>query len=176
MKAVVDELFSLILRWGVGSMLDAPCGEFNWMGDVDMRDVSYRGVDIVPDVIERNRRAFGPSFAVADITAHPLPPVDLIVCRDALVHLTLAQGLAALANFRRSGSRYLLATTFAETIENTDIAPGWWRPLNLERQPFNLAEPLDYIGDSDSDDFYSDKILALWRVSDIPVVSWETPA
>ena len=57
------------------------------MCDVDLRGVCYRGVDIVPDIVEGNRM-LGLPFAVADITSHPLPAVDLIVCRDALVHLT----------------------------------------------------------------------------------------
>lgn len=168
MKNMVGELTALMRRWRVRSLLDAPCGEFNWMRDVNLGGVAYVGVDIVPELIERNRQDSDLRFIIADITQSALPSADLVLCRDTLVHLSDSHVLAALANFKRSGSTYLLTTTFAGTMENTEIVTGWWRPLNLELSPFNLPRPVDYIKDADSDDFYEDKILALWRVADIP--------
>src|SRR5262245_48135293 len=50
-----DELVALLDRWHVRSIVDAPCGDFNWMRDVlALRDLSYTGVDIVEDLILRN--------------------------------------------------------------------------------------------------------------------------
>ena len=119
----------------------------------------------MPELIDRNRQKFDFPFLVADITKDNLPKVDLVLCRDALVHLSNQHTSAALANFKKSGSRYLLATTFTETAENADIVTGWWRPLNLMLPPFDLPGPLDYIKDADSDDFYGDKVLALWPIT-----------
>ena len=34
-------------KYGIESMLDVPCGDFNWMSKVDIQDVIYVGGDIV---------------------------------------------------------------------------------------------------------------------------------
>lgn len=73
---------------------------------------------------------------VADITVNPLPTADLILCRDCLVHLSFAHIDAALANFRASGARWLLTTTFPMIEENVDCEDGDWRALNLTLPPF----------------------------------------
>ncbi len=167
-KSLASELPVLMHSRGIRSILDAPCGEFNWMRDVDLNGVVYTGMDIVPELIQRNRQRFKHlSFTVADITRSELPTVDLILCRDGLVHLSNIHLMAALANFKRSNSKYLLTTTFTKTDETTEIASGWWRPINLELPPFELPKPLIRINDSDSDDFYNDKTLSLWKLTEI---------
>ena len=40
----------------IGSMLDAPCGDLNWMRHIDLRLEKYVGIDIVQSIIEQNRR------------------------------------------------------------------------------------------------------------------------
>ena len=85
-------LSELIKRINATSILDAPCGDFHWMKDVDVGNCKYIGVDIVRDIISHNRFLYeAPSreFHVADITQDPLPSVDLIICRDCFIHLPL---------------------------------------------------------------------------------------
>jgi hypothetical protein len=41
-----------------------------------------------------------------DLTGDPLPRVDVVLCRDCLVHLSFQNIFRAFANLRRSGSRY----------------------------------------------------------------------
>ncbi|HEX8999730.1 MAG TPA: class I SAM-dependent methyltransferase, partial [Blastocatellia bacterium] len=78
--------------------------------------------------------------------------------------------IAALRNFKRSKSEYLLTTTFPKTEVNEDILTGEWRPLNLQRAPFNFPEPLRLINErcTEEGDRYADKSLGLWRLSDLP--------
>jgi hypothetical protein len=168
-RGIAAELGVLIRDLGIRSVLDIPCGDFNWMQDVSLDGIRYAGYDIVADLITDNlARHGGPgrSFRVLDFTADPVPKADLgadlILCRDALVHLSYQHIFAALKHFHDSGSKYLLTTTFASTQENVDIGAGWWRPINMQRSPFNLPEPLRTLGDGESDDFYADKVLALW--------------
>src|SRR5262245_554170 len=114
------ELPALLRELGVRSVLDAGCGDFNWLREPDLSGCRYIGVDVVAELIALNRARHGGAgrdFLVADITRDRLPGVDLILCRDCLVHLSLADALRALSGFRRSGSRYLLATTFVERTE-----------------------------------------------------------
>lgn len=165
-KQVTSELGTLIRQLNIKSVVDAPCGDFNWMQDVSLDEgVSYLGCDIVEELIRDNSHRYGRperSFRVLDFTVGLLPRADLILCRDALVHLSYRHILEALKLFRASGSKYLLTTSFQKTRANADIDTGWWRPINMQLAPFNLPEPLLSLSDMDSDDFYEDKVLALW--------------
>ncbi|MET9513754.1 class I SAM-dependent methyltransferase [Streptomyces sp. NPDC002994] len=171
MKRVIIQLGDLIRELGIRSVLDAPCGDFNWMQYVDLGGAGYTGGDIVEELIADNavrHEAPGRTFQLLDFTAERVPRVDLILCRDALVHFSYQHVIEALTRFRESGSRFLLTTTFTQTRTNTDILTGWWRPINLRLAPFGLPEPLRVLSDEDSDDFYDDKTLALWDLRQIP--------
>jgi SAM-dependent methyltransferase len=166
------EIPALIKELGIKTMLDAPCGDFYWMRRVELNVESYIGVDIVEELIERHKRdhaSHNRRFICLDITRDSLPRVDLILSRDALVHLSSRDCLAALANFKASGSKYLLMTTFPQTMKNNDILTGEWRPINFERPPFNLPPPLKLVneGCTENDLAYADKSLGLWRLDDI---------
>jgi hypothetical protein len=144
-------LGQLIRDRGVAVLLDAPCGDFNWMCRTDVGSTRYIGADVVDELIVSNRRLFGHpgrEFLVADIIRDPLPAADLILCRHLLIHLSFRQGLAALENFRRTGARYLLATTNPALPENREIVQtGSFRPVNMERAPFRLPHPLAVLAD-----------------------------
>ncbi|MGH8527432.1 MAG: class I SAM-dependent methyltransferase, partial [Gammaproteobacteria bacterium] len=73
------------------------------------------------------------------------------------------------ANIGRTGSRFLLTTTFPDHPLNVDIQTGEWRTLNLQCAPFNLPEPLELIveGCTQNDGRYADKSMALWRMEDV---------
>jgi hypothetical protein len=104
------------------------------------------------------------------LAVEPLQRVDLILCRDCLVHLPFRDGLALLGNFRQSGSRYLLTTTFSQLAKNNEVKmTGNWRPLNLELPPFCLPPPLYLLaeGCTEMDGRYGDKSLGLWRLADL---------
>lgn len=168
-----DALLDLLERFSITSVLDAPCGDFNWMRDLglDQRS-SYAGVDVVEQLVSENQRLYGDSrhrFLRRDITCDALPAADLVLCRDALVHFSFADIDAALANFRRSGSRYLLATSFDQLQQNVDIRTGGWRPLNLERAPFDFPTPLAAIDDvpAGATGLSTSKRLCLWKLADL---------
>ena len=165
-----DELAALLMRWNVRSIVDAPCGDFNWMRNVLAdHQLSYTGIDIVRELIDRNQRVHAApdrGFVCADMTRADLPTADLIICRDALVHLSYADARAAIQKFGRSGSRYLLATTFVARKQNADIATGGWRVLNMEAEPFCFPAPLALIDErcAHSGGIYADKRMGLWEL------------
>lgn len=168
-RVIVQELPLLLRRLGVRSVLDIPCGDFEWMKRVDLAGIEYIGADIVAPLIDANRRRHardGVEFRVLDLTRDRLPAADLVLCRDCLVHLSFAQAQQALANISASGARYLLTTTFTGRFENADIPTGKWRALNLQRPPFNLPPPLELINEhcTEKDGRYADKSLGLWPV------------
>jgi hypothetical protein len=155
------------------SLLDAPCGDFNWMRLVELGPVRYIGVDVVADIIASNRRQHGnPSrrFLRLDVRHDRLPRADVILCRDCLVHMSFADIATTLRNFRRSGSAFFLLTTFIDRDSNVDIATGRWRTLNFARAPFNFPPPLKLIDEECELNcgIYRDKHLGLWRIEDLP--------
>jgi SAM-dependent methyltransferase len=160
---------------GIRTVLDAPCGDYYWMREVAMDLSSYVGADIVPDLVESNQRRYGTptvSFAVLDITKDELPQVDLILCRDCLVHLPLQAAVSALRNFVKSGSKYLLATTYPGLLKKNDqlLITGNWRPLDLQLPPFSLPEPIRVLneGCTHKDD-YREKSLGLWELAQVQI-------
>jgi|CXWL01.1.fsa_nt_gi SAM-dependent methyltransferase len=165
-RAQLPALFSEL---GVGSVLDAGCGDFNWFRTLEVALESYLGVEVVEELVAANQARYGSAsrrFATLDVIRDPLPTVDLILCRDCLVHLKSRQVISALRNFRRSGSQYLLATTFTGPHPNDDIPLGGWRPINLARAPFELGEPLRLLSEAASveDPRYRDKAMGLWAL------------
>jgi SAM-dependent methyltransferase len=167
--AIRHALPALFADLGVRSVVDAGCGDFNWFGALDVELDSYHGIEVVEELAAMNRARHGTPrrrFTSLDIIRDHLPRADLILCRDCLVHLETRQVIAALRNFRRSGATYLLATTFTGDHPNADVSLGGWRPLNLERPPFDLGPPVRLISERESveDPRYLDKSLGLWRL------------
>lgn len=168
------ELPPLLKALGVRSMLDAPCGDFHWMSRVPLGVDRYTGLDIVPELVEALRRThgrLGREFLAGDLAAAPLPEVDLIFCRDCLVHLPFQDIQVVLHNLKKSGSKFLLTTTFPATAANRDLrVAGKWRPLNLQLGPFYFPKPVRLIneGCTEMDGRFRDKSLGLWRLADLP--------
>ena len=131
---------------GCQSILDAPCGDFNWMRGMSLGDRSYIGGDLVRPLIEDLRQRFPEvDFRVLDITRDDLPDADLWLCRDVLFHMSLADVQRVLDSFMRSNIKYLVTTHFlqCETNEDTETGPAAYCLRNLCRPPFNLPQP-DY--------------------------------
>jgi len=168
------EIPRIISQYGIGSMLDAPCGDWLWMRKVELGLERYVGVDIVEQLIAVNNKEFGRpgvEFLSADLSKDALPVVDLIFSRDCLVHLSYADAMKILANFKASGAKYLLTTTFTGRTSNTDLGDGFWRPLNKEIAPFNFPRPLEIIneGCTEGNGEFADKALGLWELQGIKV-------
>jgi Methyltransferase domain len=170
----LPDLVGLLQRLNTRVLVDAPCGDFNWASALaDVVD-SYIGIDVVREIVARNRRLASHANAVflhGDLTNDPLPIADVILCRDCLVHFSWVDLWRALRNFKRSDSRFLLTTTFVEHEDNPDITTGEWRPLNLERPPFCFPPPLAVIDERclHSGGVYRDKRLALWELAGLRV-------
>ncbi len=169
-RAALPPLFA---AHGIRSILDAPCGDFNWMQHVALDGIQYTGVDIVPALIARDQEQFGSAtrrFAVCDLVEGDLPKADLIFCRDCLVHLSYDETRRAIDNFRRSGATWLLTTTFTSSRANHDIVTGDWRPIMLQLAPYGFPEPTALIneGCTEFGGAYPDKSLGLWRLADLP--------
>lgn len=133
------EISELIKKFKIKSILDIPCGDYNWMKTTNLYNCSYIGADIVDEIIKENKKKFPTvDFRNLDLTTDDLPKSDLIITRDCLGHLSLKNALKSLINIKRSNSKYLLLTCWPRTSKNIDIIDGDWHPINMMIQPFNL--------------------------------------
>jgi hypothetical protein len=173
-RLVRPALSSLLRNLEVQSVLDLACGDFNWMRFTEMPEILYIGADVVPEIVGQNHDFYANDwrrFVCLNMITDPLPQAELILCRDGLVHLSFADIAATLRQMRSCGARYLLVTTFDEHPTNEDIRTGDWRPLNLQLSPFSFPHPMSKIWDGPRPDgTYRDKMLALYTISDLPVV------
>lgn len=134
-QGIAEFLLEVIDEYNISSMLDVPCGDFNWMQDVEFPiGFDYVGADIVSQLIEDNQEKYPDVlFRQYDLVSdEPSHGFDLIFCRDLLGHLSHIDTVAAITNIRRSKPRYLIATTFPNAEKNPHIKTGQWRPINLE--------------------------------------------
>lgn len=169
---VVSELLPVLFQdLSVARFLDLPCGDFHWMSRVELGVMDYLGGDIVKDLVAKNTRhqRANVRFQHLDVLAGGLPAVDLVLCRDCLVHFSDEDVFRALRNLTRSGSRHLLTTTFPDRTGNPPIRTGKWRPLNLQAAPFNLPAPERLVneGCTEGGGAFADKSLGLWRLETI---------
>jgi hypothetical protein len=173
-EVIRREIPRILRENGISSMLDAPCGDWFWMRKVDLGIDQYIGADIVEPLITKNRIEFGRKgveFRSLDLSRDPLPKADLIFSRDCLVHLSFDDAARMLQNFKTSGARFLLTTTFPKHTKNVDLDHGFWRPLNMEMAPFNFPQPIEVINENCTEgaNQFTDKSLGLWRLDDITV-------
>lgn len=161
LPGLIDEL-------GVKTMLDLPCGDSYWIVNCLPTDIKYIGGDVVPEIITRNQAIntqLG-DFHVLDLVSDVLPPADLLLVRDCLIHLPNSMVQRALINIRRAEISYLLTTTYPEIVENVEIEIGGFRKLNLEHAPFNLPKPICLIGENESG-----KAMGLWHNSALETIA-----
>ena len=153
-------------RYNIKSILDLPCGDFNWMKQINLNGIKYHGADIVEPLIMENKKLYQKyEFSVINLVKDTLPKVDLIFCRDCLFHLPNNLIREALKNIKKSGSKYLLTTTYSwKHLPNMDCKVGQWRRLNLELEPFSLPAPIELIVEGT----YRDKSMGLWLIENIP--------
>jgi RimJ/RimL family protein N-acetyltransferase len=61
-----------------------PCGDFSWVGKIDLPVGSYIGAELPPELVHRQCGCADEThrFLVLDLTRDPLPAADLLLCRD----------------------------------------------------------------------------------------------
>ena len=143
----IMNLTQIIKKYNVKSILDAPCGDFNWMQKVLIKFpyLKYYGMDIVSDVIKINNEKYSNSkikFYKKDIIRNLFPEVDLVICRDFLIHLSNKDIKKFISNLKSSNFKYLLIHGFESNkkkIINKNISTGDYREINIFRNPINFS-------------------------------------
>ena len=172
-KEVLKSLDQIIKDFKIKSIIDIPCGDFNWMSFMDMKNIEYQGHDIVEQLIIKNNKKFKKnniSFFNSDITNSRLGKADLMFVRDCFVHFSIEDIKKSTFRIKQSRSKYLMSTSFVNLERNIDIYTGDWRPINLEKEPFNFSKPLIIYNEKckEMDGIYADKSLCIWEINKLP--------
>lgn len=174
-KIIIEELKQFLHKKGISSILDIPCGDFNWMNKVINDELRYVGGDIVKPLILKNKIDYknrnNCKFIISNLINDDLPSSDLIINRDCLVHFSYADIFLAIKNIKKSKSKFILTTTFTnKNRHNIDIETGSWRAINLQQAPFNFPKPLLIINENcqENNGIYQDKSLGLWAIKKLP--------
>ena len=151
-----SQLPFLLKKFNIETILDAPCGDFNWMKFFLKKNKlkNYIGADLISEIIKKNNEQFKNdtiNFIELDITKDLLPTSDLLICRDCLIHFSYKDIQKFLQNFNNSSIKYLLTTNFYFD-KNTDyitkdIITGDHRYTDLNSVPINFPKPLFSIKD-----------------------------
>lgn len=168
-EKIRKELPRLFNHLQIKSILDCPCGDCQWIQFISLGNIDYIGGDIVFELVKQNSIKYdGLWFLHMSILEAINLTVDLILCRDCLVHFSDTDILKALKNIKESKSKYLLTTCFPRKQNEPDIVTGkGWRPINLCLPPFNLPVPESVINENCPAKGFSDKCLYLWNLETI---------
>lgn len=164
-RRIREAIAQLVEDLGALSVLDVACGDGYWMPDVP----GYLGIDVAPPAIARAQTLHpARAYRVADIRDGTWPAFDLVICRDAIQHLPLDDGVAVLEAIRRTRSRALLVSTYIDG-ENVDVGVGGAFRPDLTRPPFDLPQPERLICDGyayETPELVRDpgKHLGLWQL------------
>ena len=148
-------LKEIIKIYKIKSILDAPCGDCNWIKNIIIDSpIRYIGADIVPEVIKRNKKKFNNnkiSFKEMDITREKLPKTDLFICRDFVFHLSFKDTYKFLKNLKNTSSKYILISNHFKNKKhsnlNKDINSGDFRKINIFQPPYNFNYKYEMIID-----------------------------
>ena len=79
---------------------------------------------------------------IKDIIKNLFPEVDLVICRDFLIHLSNKDIKKFISNLKSSNFKYLLIHGFESNkkkIINKNISTGDYREINIFRNPINFS-------------------------------------
>lgn len=160
-RALVE---SLLWKYNIGMLIDAPCGAMKWMSVVVDRvtnqngnpDFQYLGLDIVKSVIENNRMTYrkfdNMHFEVQDLSQDLIEvPSSIkrargqrtaIFSRDALQHLNFDLIVSTLKNFAASHADFLIVGSYHGVGMNRNITTGDYFAIDMTQAPFVTFLPL----------------------------------
>ena len=82
---LIENLNKFIREFNIKSIIDAPCGDLNYMSKINLDNVEYLGLDISQNAINlcnSKKNNSNINFKVFDVTIEKLPYVDLILIKD----------------------------------------------------------------------------------------------
>lgn len=155
-------ILDVVDRYDIKTVVDLPCGDFNWMKEIAGKFDSYTGLDISKSCIIDNKKKYPEyTFKVFDAVTGRIPDCDLLIVRDMLGHMPLEYSKMAFENIKATNWKYMIGTNWLYINENGVIDPvqqfkhtndnidefGQCFLVNLMMEPLNLGAPIEFIYD-----------------------------
>mgnify|MGYP005672858269 FL=1 len=140
----------------IKNILDAPCGDCAWIKKIFGKDIKYTGIDIVDDLIIKNKITFNSyknvSFYCEDLAEYnDFDNYDFILMRDFFIHLPLRTINKILKNLKNSNCKFFAFNNYEDVDANKEISTGQHRKINLLKEPFNMCVPFFKIQEINND-------------------------
>lgn len=144
---LIENLNKFIREFNIKSIIDAPCGDFNYMSKVNLDNINYLGLDVSKNAINRcnaKNQKSNISFRVSDATNESLPYADLILIKDLFLHLSFEHIKKILDNVKSSGCKYFATSRYSHGNEiNKDKSSSLTaRSIEITTEPFNFNYPI----------------------------------
>ena len=146
--AYVTLVNKFVKEYGMKSIVDLGCGDFQVGRKIVSSGIKYIGCDVVAELVEHNSNQFGNedvSFRLCNIIDGALPDGDLCLIRQVFQHLSNSDIKAVISKLNQY--RFILITDAQKRgnpLENIDIETfsgtrtDFGHGLFLEKPPFNL--------------------------------------
>ncbi len=147
-----SQLEVFLERFDIRSFFDAPCGDFNWMCEVQFPEqLVYLGGDIADTLVSENKIKYSNhqrEFVAFNIVTDRFPVSDMWFCRDCFFHLPNIDIFRALHNFVDLDMKFLMMTNHIDSLnfENRDAKAGGFRLLDFFIEPFLSSKRSDVQG------------------------------
>lgn len=134
-------LESFIQANSIRSVLDIGCGDWQFSQFTNFGPGEYHGYDVVPSVVESNRKAFGSAKRIFEKMPEDidrLPACELVIIKDVLQHLSNDKIFLFCRKIFPRHKFCLITNSFEKlnTPQNIDIFDGEFRCLDLTATPF----------------------------------------
>lgn len=126
----------------IHSILDVGCGDWQIGSQIRWGDREYTGIDVSDHILEITKRRYGSNqfhFQALDATEQPLPPADLIIIKDVLIHLSTEEVKTILEKCRSYPYVIIVNDVGLFYTANRNIQSGWIpRKLDVSLPPFSF--------------------------------------
>jgi hypothetical protein len=143
---LVEKLNIFLKKYKIKSMIDVPCGDFNFMSKINLNNINYMGYDISKNAIKKckNFEKDNIKFMVYDATIEKIPYADLIFCKDLFLHLSFNDTHKILNNIIASGCKYFAVSRYSfGNVSNKEQNSGLGcRAIEITKEPFNFNYPI----------------------------------
>jgi 2-polyprenyl-3-methyl-5-hydroxy-6-metoxy-1,4-benzoquinol methylase len=157
-KNIRVQLLKLVKELKVKTILDLSCGDWFWMKEIKDELPTYKGLDVVNEMIEVNKTnyqtdtiTFQKGDMLEELKSLKAGEVDLIICRQTLEHLPSDYVEEVLSEIRRVGKYALITSVNTTTINEMIGMDGYQsRPINLDESPYKeiIGTPINRVWDS----------------------------
>ena len=141
-KKYITFLEKHLFDYGIKSVIDYGCGDWQFSQHVKWGDIDYLGLDVVESVIDTNKEQFPVHNFVSDSDVFPyLKGRDIIIIKDVLMHWPDEEIIPFLDRLVKKDIWVLLVNAATRQPPTRKIGIGGFAHLEYDKFPLNKYNP-----------------------------------